>query len=240
MLVSAGEVEVVVAVDVREPRPAPRSTTTGGVLEIDTSMSSGRVGHHRARLLDHPHPARPQLGEALELALAERFDPLTGSSCTSVASLTGGVPRPQGTRSSARPATIPRVSFEPPRNWRRSSPVGSWARSARAELAEALPRHSGQWPCRRSSSTSSARRCSATSRRACRSACAVGLRGRLLGTGICGALTTFSTVQGRSCWPCSDDGDAGLAAVYAGVSIAVGFATMTIADELSPGGAGDP
>jgi len=50
----------------------------------------------------------------------------------------------------------------------------------------------------------------------------------LLGTGICGALTTFSTLQ-IEVLKMLDDGRAGLAVGYVAASLAAGFAAVTVA-----------
>ena len=104
---------------------------------------------------------------------------------------------------------------------------------ARAELAEALPRHSGQWPWSTFivNIVGTALLGYFTTRLQERLPLSA-YRRPLLGTGFCGALTTFSTVQ-VELLAMLDDGDAGLAAAYAAVSIAVGFATMTIATNLT-------
>src|SRR4029078_4619722 len=52
-----------------------------------------------------------------------------------------------------------------------------------------------------------------------------------LGTGICGALTTFSTLQGELL-EMLDAGRYGLAALYAGGSIAAGLAAVFVASGL--------
>ncbi|HSD77253.1 MAG TPA: fluoride efflux transporter CrcB [Solirubrobacteraceae bacterium] len=54
----------------------------------------------------------------------------------------------------------------------------------------------------------------------------------LLGTGLCGALTTFSTLQ-VELLDLLDDGAAGLAAAYAAVSLVAGFAAVWAATSLA-------
>ena len=54
----------------------------------------------------------------------------------------------------------------------------------------------------------------------------------LLGTGLCGALTTFSTVQ-VELLQMLDHGRAGLAAAYAAASIVAGFAAVFAATKLT-------
>src|SRR5207244_13546925 len=53
-----------------------------------------------------------------------------------------------------------------------------------------------------------------------------------LGTGLCGALTTFSTVQ-LELLQMLDHGRAGLAAAYAAASIVAGFAAVFAATKLT-------
>jgi CrcB protein len=54
----------------------------------------------------------------------------------------------------------------------------------------------------------------------------------LIGTGICGGLSTFSTLE-FEIHDMLDSGHAGLALAYAGASIAVGFAVVALASSLS-------
>ena len=53
----------------------------------------------------------------------------------------------------------------------------------------------------------------------------------LLGTGFCGALTTFSTMQ-VELLQMLDNGDIGLAVGYAAASIAAGFAAVWLATSV--------
>jgi CrcB protein len=54
----------------------------------------------------------------------------------------------------------------------------------------------------------------------------------LLGTGLCGALTTFSTLQ-VELLDLADDGHAALAVAYAAVSVAAGFGALWLATNLA-------
>ncbi len=53
----------------------------------------------------------------------------------------------------------------------------------------------------------------------------------LLGAGLCGALTTFSTFQ-LELWTLFDGGHAGLAVGYAAASLAAGYAAVRLARAL--------
>lgn len=103
---------------------------------------------------------------------------------------------------------------------------------ARAELAFALPTHVGSWPW-------------ATFAVNIAGAAVLGyavtrLQERLppsqyrrpfIGTGFCGALTTFSTLQ-LELLRMLDAGDFGLAMAYATVSIGAGFLAIAVATNL--------
>ena len=56
----------------------------------------------------------------------------------------------------------------------------------------------------------------------------------LLGTGLCGALTTFSTMQ-LELLDMLDAGHVGLAAAYATASVAAGFGAVLLATHLARG-----
>jgi len=103
---------------------------------------------------------------------------------------------------------------------------------ARAELAEALPYHPGQWPW-------------ATFLANVSGACLLGYlttrlqerlpvsayRRPLLGTGVCGALTTFSTMQ-LELLRMLDAARIGLALAYACASVIGGLAAVAVTTNL--------
>lgn len=103
---------------------------------------------------------------------------------------------------------------------------------ARAELAQALPDSTGRWPW----ATFAVNIVGAfllgyfTTRLQERLPLSA-YRRPLLGTGFCGGLTTFSTMQ-VELLRMLDAGDLGLALAYAGVSVAAGFAAVGAATNL--------
>lgn len=104
---------------------------------------------------------------------------------------------------------------------------------ARAELAQALPTHAGQWPW----ATFTVNLVGAllvgyfTTRLQERLPLSA-YRRPLLGTGLCGGLTTFSTMQ-LELLRMLDGDHIGLAVAYAVVSITAGFAAVALASNLT-------
>jgi CrcB protein len=109
---------------------------------------------------------------------------------------------------------------------------GAVGAGARAVLVEALPYHPGEWPW-------------ATFLVNVAGALLVGYfttrlqerlplsayRRPLLGTGLCGGLTTFSTMQ-LELLTMLDDGDLGLALAYAAASVVAGFLAVALTTNL--------
>jgi fluoride exporter len=109
---------------------------------------------------------------------------------------------------------------------------GALGALARAELAEALPTHPGQWPWATFvGDVVGAALLGYFTTRLQERLPPSAYRRPFLGTGICGGLTTFSTMQ-LELLHLLDDGDAGLALAYAAASIAAGFAAVTLATNL--------
>jgi CrcB protein len=109
---------------------------------------------------------------------------------------------------------------------------GALGALARAELAEALPYHAGRWPW----ATFIVNLVGAflvayfTTRLQERLPVSA-YRRPLLGTGFCGALTTFSTMQ-LELLRMLDDGRIALAVAYALSSVATGFLAVMVATNM--------
>jgi CrcB protein len=130
---------------------------------------------------------------------------------------------------------VPRVRFDPAEL--AAVFAGGFAGAlARAGLVEAIPYTSGEWPW-------------ATFAINVAGAFVLGhlvtrlqerlplsaYRRPLLGTGFCGALTTFSTMQ-LELLEMLDSGDVGLALAYAAASLAAGFLAVAAATNLARAG----
>jgi fluoride exporter len=103
---------------------------------------------------------------------------------------------------------------------------------ARAELAEALPYSTGQWPWATFAvNIVGALMLGYFATRLQERLPLSAYRRPFLGTGVCGGLTTFSTMQ-VELLRMLDAGDVGLAVAYAGVSIVAGFLAVAMATNL--------
>jgi CrcB protein len=102
----------------------------------------------------------------------------------------------------------------------------------RAALAEAIPHEPGEWPWATfiENVTGAFLLAYFTTRLQERLPLS-SYRRPLLGTGLCGALTTFSTMQ-VELLDMLDGEEFGLAAGYAGASVAVGFLAVLVATNL--------
>lgn len=102
----------------------------------------------------------------------------------------------------------------------------------RAELAERLPHDPGSWPWATfAANVVGAFLLGYVVTRLQERLPLSAYRRPLLGTGFCGALTTFSTMQLELLWML-DAGRLGLALAYAGVSVAAGFMGVLVATNL--------
>jgi CrcB protein len=103
---------------------------------------------------------------------------------------------------------------------------------ARYELAEALPHEAGTWPWATFAvNVAGALALGYLTTRLQERLPPSAYRRPLLGTGLCGALTTFSTMQ-VELLQMLDDGRAGLAAGYAAASIAAGVLAVAATTNL--------
>jgi CrcB protein len=103
---------------------------------------------------------------------------------------------------------------------------------ARAEIAEWLPHDPGQWPWATFIvNVAGALLLGYFTTRLLERLPLSAYRRPALGTGLCGALTTFSTMQ-VEILRMLDDGNVALAAGYAATSIIAGFAAVMVATNL--------
>ena len=103
---------------------------------------------------------------------------------------------------------------------------------ARLVLVEVLPPHAGRWPWATFAvNVAGAFALGYLTTRLQERLPPSAYRRPLLGTGLCGALTTFSTMQVELV-QMLDDGRAGLAAGYAAASMAAGVLAIAVATNL--------
>jgi CrcB protein len=109
---------------------------------------------------------------------------------------------------------------------------GSLGAVARAELAEAIPYHAGQWPWATFIvNVAGAFLAGYFTTRLQERLPVSAYRRPLLGTGFCGALTTFSTMQ-LELLRMFDGGRIGLAFAYGLASVATGFLAVMVATNM--------
>jgi CrcB protein len=111
--------------------------------------------------------------------------------------------------------------------------VGGFAGAvARAGVVEALPHEAGEWPWATFGvNVAGAFLLAYFTTRLQERLPLSSYRRPLLGTGLCGALTTFSTMQ-IELLDMLDEARLGLAASYAAASVAAGFAAVLVATNL--------
>jgi CrcB protein len=103
---------------------------------------------------------------------------------------------------------------------------------ARFGLVEALPPHPGRWPWATfAANVAGTFALGYVTTRLQERLPLSAYRRPFLGTGVCGALTTFSTMQ-LELLDMLDQGDGGLAAAYAAASLAAGFLAVAVATNL--------
>lgn len=109
---------------------------------------------------------------------------------------------------------------------------GSLGAVARATLSEALPAHAGSWPWATFTvNIAGAFLLGYFTTRLQERLPLSSYRRPLLGTGLCGGLTTFSTMQ-LELLRMLDEREVALAAAYALVSVVAGFAAVAVATNL--------
>jgi fluoride exporter len=103
---------------------------------------------------------------------------------------------------------------------------------ARAALVETFPHENGQWPWATfAANVAGAFLLGYFTTRLQERLPLSSYRRPLLGTGLCGALTTFSTMQ-IELLEMLDGDRIGLAVAYAGISVAAGFLAVAVATNL--------
>src|SRR3954471_8012799 len=124
------------------------------------------------------------------------------------------------------PAVLPSID---PRELAAVFAGGCLGALARAGLAEAFATHAGRWPwVTFTVNVAGAALLGYFATRLQERLPPTRYRRPLLGTGLCGALTTFSTLQ-LELLKMLDGGHLGLAAGYAGAGVAAGFVAVALA-----------